>query len=43
MMTTEGWIDTMNNGIDSAGIEKQPIEENHPYAAIYFVGFMILG
>lgn len=43
MMTTEGWVDTMNNGIDTAGIEKQPIVENRPYAAIYFVIFIILG
>lgn len=43
MMTTEGWVDTMNNGIDSVGIEKQPIEENKPYIAIYFVSFMVLG
>ena len=24
MMTTEGWVDVMYNGIDSKGINKQP-------------------
>ena len=43
MMTTEGWVDTMNNGIDAKGIEKQPKVENNRYMAIYFVIFIILG
>lgn len=32
MMTTEGWIDVMNNGIDSVdpinGVEQQPVKDN---------------
>ena len=43
MMTTEGWITVMSNGIDAAGIEKQPIYNNNEYFAILFVIFMILG
>ena len=43
MMTTEGWITVMSNGIDAAGIEKQPIYNNNEYYAILFVIFMILG
>ena len=39
MMTTEGWIDVMSNGIGAAGIEKQPKYNNNEYFAI----FMILG
>ena len=43
MMTTEGWVDTMTNGIDATGIEQQPKKNNNPYMAIYFVIFMIFG
>ena len=43
MMTTEGWVNVMSNGIDAAGIEKQPIYNNNEYYAILFVIFMILG
>ena len=43
MMTTEGWINVMSNGIDAAGIEKQPKYLNNEYFAIMFVIFMVLG
>ena len=46
-MSTEGWIDVMNNGID--GVNKkgemymQPKEDNSPIVVFYFVVFMIFG
>ena len=43
MMTTEGWVDVMNDGVDSAGIHKQPIENNNIGLVIFFVAFMIIG
>lgn len=43
MMTTEGWVDIMSNGVDARGIEKQPETEHNQLAAIYFVVFIILG
>jgi hypothetical protein len=43
MMTTEGWIDIMSNGIDARGIEKQPEKEHNQFAAVYFVVFIIFG
>ena len=43
MTTTEGWVDVMNNGIDSVEIDKQPIQNNQQWLVIYFVAFMIVG
>ena len=43
MMTTEGWVGVMSNGVDARGIEKQPKEKNNELMVIYFVIFMILG
>ena len=47
MMTTEGWIDVMNNGIDSVdpinGIEQQPIQDNKQGLTLFFVFYMIVG
>jgi hypothetical protein len=43
MMTTEGWVDIMTNGIDARGIEKQPKKDNDRAMILYFVIFMVLG
>ena len=43
MTTTEGWVDVMNNGIDSVGINTQPQKNNQEWLVIYFVAFMIVG
>jgi len=43
MTSTEGWIDVMYNGIDNAGIDKQPIVNNNIWLVIYFISFMIVG
>ena len=43
MMTTEGWVDVMHNGIDGVSPGKQPITNNTEVYAIYFVAFMIVG
>jgi len=47
MMSTEGWIDVMNSGIDSVapvnGEMMQPKENNSSMPIIYFVIFMIFG
>ena len=43
MMTTEGWIDVMNNGIDSVGIDMQPKKNNNTLMILYFVIFMVFG
>jgi hypothetical protein len=43
MMTTEGWIQVMSNGIDSVGKDMQPKEENRIFMMIYFIAFMIIG
>lgn len=41
--TTEGWIDFMNEGINSVGIDQQPIPMNNQYWALFFVLFIFLG
>ena len=43
MMTTEGWMNVMYNGIDARGVDLQPKKDYNLWAIIYFVGFMILG
>jgi len=43
MTTTEGWVDVMNAGIDSVGIDMQPKYNNHVAAVIYFAAFMVVG
>jgi hypothetical protein len=46
-MTTEGWIDVMNMGIDSVppvnGVEQQPIEHRNEFYLGYFILYMIFG
>lgn len=43
MSSTEGWIDMMNEGINSVGIDQQPIPMNNQYWALFFVFFIFLG
>ena len=43
VMTSEGWVDVMSNGVDAVGIDKQPIYKNHPFFVLYFVIFVIFG
>ena len=37
MITTEGWMTVMNNGIDARGIDKQPKKDSQVMMALYFV------
>jgi hypothetical protein len=37
MITTEGWMTVMNNGMDSTGIDQQPKENNRVVMGVYFV------
>lgn len=41
--TTEGWVDIMYQGVDSIGIDEQPIKNNNIYWSIFFMFFIILG
>jgi hypothetical protein len=43
MMTTEGWLTVMYNGIDSRGIDKQPKENQNVVLVLFFVSFMVVG
>ena len=43
MSTTEGWVDMMYHGVDSIGIDQQPIKNNNIYWALFFMFFIILG
>ncbi|EGR31551.1 hypothetical protein IMG5_107710 [Ichthyophthirius multifiliis] len=42
LLTTEGWVDIMQQGIDSTGIDFQPKYNNNVYCSIFFIFFMIL-
>ncbi|XP_037039275.1 sodium channel protein para isoform X7 [Bradysia coprophila] len=41
--TFKGWIQIMNDAIDSREIDKQPIRETNIYMYLYFVFFIIFG
>ena len=43
MMTSEDWLSTMYRGLDIAGIEIQPKENNSQIKLLYFIPFMIVG
>ena len=43
MMTTEGWLDVMYNGVDSRGIDMQPKKNSNVYLSLFFVAFMVVG
>ena len=43
MMTTEGWLTVMYDGVDSVDINSQPKRNNKMFAILFFVGFMIVG
>ncbi|XP_078316452.1 sodium channel protein para-like isoform X16 [Crassostrea virginica] len=41
--TYKGWIDVMNDAIDSKNIDEQPEREDNVYMYLYFVFFIIFG
>lgn len=47
MMTTEGWLDVMFNGVDAVdpvdGVPQQPIKNNNMVVIIFFVLYMVVG
>ena len=43
MITTEGWMSIMYNGIDATGIDLQPKENNNIFFALFFIAFMVVG
>lgn len=38
--TTEGWLDIMSYGVDSVGIDLQPIYNNNVYWSLFFIMFV---
>lgn len=43
VMTTEGWIGVMYDGIDSTKIDEMPITNNHPSFFFFFMLYMFVG
>ena len=41
--TLELWPDIMYNGVDAVGVDKQPIRDHNPLAALFYVFFIIIG
>ncbi|CAM9780756.1 unnamed protein product [Chrysoparadoxa australica] len=41
--TSEGWVSVMNAGINSTGIDTNPVEEWRPANSLFFILFMIVG
>lgn len=43
MISSEGWVEVMWSGTDSTAINYNPIRNNKPISAFYFIIFMIVG
>ena len=43
MMTTEGWLEVMEAGIDSQGVDLQPKYNSNLFMLSFFIIFMIIG
>ena len=43
MSTTEGWVDVMNQGVDSVDIDKQPIKNYNIIWSLFFMVFVFFG
>lgn len=43
MMTTEGWLDVMYDGIDARGIDLQPKRDYNIALSLFFIAFMVVG
>ena len=43
MMTTEGWLDVMYNGVDATEIGFQPKKNTSHLRILFFCAFMVVG
>jgi hypothetical protein len=43
IITTEGWLDVMYFGIDSTGIDNQPVKNHNLMRSFFFISFIITG
>jgi hypothetical protein len=43
MSTTEGWVDVLLAGVDSRGIDMQPLPNANPAMALFFMIFILVG
>jgi hypothetical protein len=43
LSSIDGWVEILYHGIDSAGIDKQPKENNREGLALFFVAFLLIG
>lgn len=43
MSSTEGWTDVMWAGVDTNGIDFQPIPNNKPFWVLFFILFLLFG
>jgi len=43
IITTEGWLNVMYDGVDSVGVDMQPKKNNSPFMTVYFISFIIIG
>ena len=43
IITTEGWLDVMYQAMDRTGVGLQPVRNNAPINALYFITFIIIG
>lgn len=43
MSSTEGWTDVMWTGVDTSGIDSEPVVESRPYWVLFFMAFLLFG
>jgi hypothetical protein len=43
LSSIDGWVEIMYNGVDIAGVDKQPIRNHSEYLAVFFIVFLLVG
>ncbi|XP_068423427.1 voltage-dependent T-type calcium channel subunit alpha-1H-like [Clinocottus analis] len=42
MYSKDGWVNTMNDGLDAVGVDKQPVINHNEWMLLFFISFMVL-
>ncbi|XP_051987756.1 voltage-dependent T-type calcium channel subunit alpha-1I-like [Xyrauchen texanus] len=42
LASKDGWVNIMYHGLDSVGVDQQPITNNNPWMLLYFISFLLI-
>ncbi|XP_046722196.1 voltage-dependent T-type calcium channel subunit alpha-1I-like [Silurus meridionalis] len=42
LASKDGWVNIMYHGLDSVGVDQQPIINNNPWMLLYFISFLLI-